>query len=52
MKNSKKITEEEKKALFWKEFRRELGERLRPKAKKVVEALVENAKYLSEEKHK
>ena len=48
----KKISEEEKKALFWEEFRRELGKRLRPRAKRIVETLVKNAKYLSEEKHK
>lgn len=46
MKKTKKITEEEKKALFWEEFRRELGERLRPRAKRIVEALVECSEFL------
>lgn len=45
-KKRKKISEEEKKALFWGEFRRELGKRLQPKAKRVVETLVEVSEYL------
>jgi hypothetical protein len=45
-KKTKKISEKEKKALFWEEFRRELGERLRPRAQRVVKALVEVSEYL------
>lgn len=45
-KKTKKISEDEKKAIFWEEFRRELGERLRPRAKRIVEALVECSEFL------
>lgn len=50
LKKTKKITEEEKKALFWEEFRRELGKRLNPKAKRIVDTLVEVSKYLRKAK--
>lgn len=43
---TKKISEEEKKALFWEEFRRELGKRLNPKAKRIVEVLVKCSEFL------
>lgn len=49
-KKTKKISEEEKKAIFWEEFRRELGERLRPRAKRVVEALVEVSEFFKKNK--
>lgn len=43
-------SEEEKRKLFWEEFRRELGKRLRPKAKKITETLVECSQKLKDKK--
>ena len=45
-------TEEEKRELFWEEFRKKLGERLRPRAKRIVETFVKCEKFLREEKYK
>lgn len=45
-KKTKKISEDEKNAIFWEEFRRELGKRLNPKAKRIVKALVECSEFL------